>query len=101
MRHSGDWMTLVDDRILEYLDENETGAPTEMKKEGPIYYSNAYIGRRCKELVENGLVRHLGNAVYTITEDGQAYLGGYLNTQNWTYLNDEENESVSDGENTS
>ncbi|RLM53209.1 phage repressor protein [Halobellus sp. Atlit-31R] len=88
MRHSGDWMTLVDDRILEYLRENETGSPTEMKNEGPIRYSNAYIGRRCKTLTEEGLIRHLGNAVYRITEDGEAYLDGELDTENWVYINE-------------
>jgi len=87
MRYSGDWMTLVDDRILEYLRENETGSPTEMKNEGPINYSSPYIGRRAKRLAEEGLTRHLGNAVYTITDDGEAYLDGRLDTQEWRYIN--------------
>jgi repressor of nif and glnA expression len=81
-------MALVDERILEYLLENETGTPTEMKNEGPIRYSNAYIGRRCKKLAEEGLIQHLGNAVYRITEDGEAYLEGKLDTQNWVYLDE-------------
>ena len=80
-------MTLVDDRILEYLRENETGSPTEMKNEGPINYSSPYIGRRAKRLAKEGLARHLGNAVYTITDDGEAYLDGRLDTQNWRYIN--------------
>lgn len=96
MRYSGDWMTLVDDRILEYLQENETGSPKKMKEQGPIRYSDAYIGRRCKRLVEEGLVRHLGNAVYTITSDGKAYLDGRLDTQEWCYVGDDSNEVTSD-----
>ncbi|TKX85573.1 phage repressor protein [Halorubrum sp. SS5] len=92
MRHSGDWMTLVDDRILEYLRENETGSPTEMKEEGPINYSSPYIGRRAKRLAEEGLTRHLGNAVYTITDDGEAYLDGRLDTQEWRYIDDDASE---------
>jgi len=82
-------MTLVDDRILEYLLENETGSPTEMKNEGPMHYTDAYIGRRCKKLAEEGLVRHLGNAVYMITDDGEAYLDGRLDTQEWRYLDED------------
>ena len=82
-------MTLVDDRILEYLRENETGSPTEMKEEGPINYSSPYIGRRAKRLAEEGLTRHLGNAVYTITDDGEAYLDGRLDTQEWRYINED------------
>ena len=85
-------MTLVDDRILEYLRENETGSPKKMKDEGPIRYSDAYIGRRCKRLAEEGLVRHLGNAVYTITDDGEAYLDGRLDTENWRYIDDDASE---------
>ena len=96
MRYSGDWMTLVDDRILEYLQENETGSPKKMKDEGPIRYSDAYIGRRCKRLAEEGLVRHLGNAVYTITDDGEAYLEGRLDTKNWSYINGNDEEDVID-----
>ena len=82
-------MALVDDRVLEYLLENETGSPTEMMKEGPIRYSSQYIGRRCKKLEEEGLVRHLGNGVYMITDDGEAYLDGRLDTQEWRYLDTE------------
>lgn len=81
-------MTLADDQILEYLWENESGSPTEMKNNGPIRYSNAYIGRRCKKLAEEGLLRHLGNAVYRITEDGEAYLDGELDTKDWIRLDD-------------
>jgi len=95
MRHSGDWMTLVDDRVLEFIDENGSGSPTKMKNEGPIQYSTGYISERCKKLVEEGLLNHLGNAIYTITDDGEKYLSGDLDTQNWIYVDDETTGSVS------
>ena len=85
-------MTLVDDRILEYLQENKTGSPKKMKNKGPIRYSNAYIGRRCKRLAKEELVQHLGNAVYAITEDGEAYLEGRLDTKSWNYTDKQSNE---------
>jgi len=95
MRHSGDWMTLVDDRVLEYIAENGSGSPNEMKNEGPIQYSRVYIHERCKKLVEEGLLNHLGNGIYTITDDGEKYLSGDLDTQNWIYLDEETTGSVS------
>ena len=86
MRYAGGWMTAADDRILEYLSENETGSPAKMKREGPIRYSRQQINRRCKRLAEEDLIRHLGNGVYMITEDGQAYLEGRLDTEEWEYI---------------
>ena len=93
MRYAGNWMTAVDDRILEYLSEHESGSPTKMKREGPIRYSRQQVHRRCKKLAENGLIRDLGNGVYMITEDGEAYLEGHLDTENWKYI-DENGEEV-------
>ncbi|WP_026046141.1 hypothetical protein [Halorubrum sp. T3] len=92
MRHSGDWMTLVDDRVLEYLSEHESGSPAEMKREGPINYSRQYIDKRCKRLTEEGLTKHFGNGIYVITDDGKAYLDGRLDTQEWRYTDDDADE---------
>lgn len=96
MRHSGDWMSLADDRILEFISEHGSGSPEKMRKEGPIHYSRPHIHNRCKKLTEKGLLNELGNGVYTITEDGEAYLEGRLDTQNWVYL-DEEDETATAG----
>nr|WP_321163297.1 helix-turn-helix domain-containing protein [Halorubrum aidingense] len=82
-------MALVDDRVLEYLEEHESGSPEEMRQKGPIHYSRQYIGRRCKKLADKGLVKHLGNGIYIITDDGEAYLGGRLDTQEWRYIEDD------------
>lgn len=88
MRHSGDWMTLVDDRVLEYIREHGSGSPTQMKKEGPIHYSRQYVDKRCRKLADEGLLKHLGNGVYILTDDGEAYLDGKLDTQNWVRLDE-------------
>lgn len=82
-------MTAVDDRILEYLSEHESGSPTKMKREGPIRYSRQQVHRRCKILAEKDLINHLGNGVYMITEDGEAYLKGRLDTEDWQYIDEE------------
>jgi Mn-dependent DtxR family transcriptional regulator len=80
MRKSGKWMTIVDDRILEYIRENEHGSASEMKREGPIRYSRGYISERCKKLAEHGLLTPVGNGVYVITERGEKYLDAELDT---------------------
>jgi len=79
-RYSGDWMVLADDRILEYLSEEETATPGEMVKSGFVRYSNGYISQRCQKMAERGLVRNLGRGVYTITERGEEYLRGEIDT---------------------
>ena len=86
MRHSGDWMVLLDDRILEYLAENEAGSPTEIKRGTTTDNSRQHFARRCRKLLEKGLLREISNATYVITEDGKAYLDGRLDTQNWIHL---------------
>ena len=96
MRYAGEWMSAADDRILEYLSENESGSPTKMKREGPIRYSRVQVHRRCKVLAEKGLINDLGNGVYMITEDGGAYLEGRLDTENWQYIDEETDEDTHD-----
>ncbi|WP_425504402.1 MarR family transcriptional regulator [Salinilacihabitans rarus] len=71
-------MVSADDRILEYLAENETGTPKQMADSGNVRFSRSYITQRCKKLLDFGLIRHLGNGVYIITDEGQQYLDGEL-----------------------
>ena len=73
-------MSIVDDRVLEYIHENGHGSPTEMMDKGPIRYSRAYIARRCKELSKRNLLKPVGNGVYVITDRGERYLEGELDT---------------------
>ena len=94
LRHSGNWMALIDDRILEYLYENEAASPTEMMKGGPIKFSRAYIGRRCKKLKQKELLREISDATYVITEDGKTYLKGHLDTEDWEYIDQEAAENI-------
>lgn len=86
MRRSGEWMVLVDERILEFIREHDSGAPKEMADSGYVRYSRQYISRRCKELVEHGLLQHLGNGVYVITEEGEAYLDETYDAERGVYV---------------
>ena len=78
MRYSADWMTIADERILEYLSTSETSTPKRMADSGDVRFSRQYIGERCRKLADYGLVQHLGNGVYRITDDGVEYLDGDL-----------------------
>lgn len=80
MRYSGDWMVLADDRILEYIRENGSGSPAEMKDSGYVRYTSSYISKRCRKLVNHGLLNDLGNGVYTVSERGERYLDGEIDT---------------------
>lgn len=73
-------MVLADDRMLEYIRSEGSGTPTEMADSGYVRFSKQYISERAKTLVEHGLLQHLGNGVYVITEAGEAYLEGELDT---------------------
>lgn len=88
-------MVLADDRILEYIRENESGGATEMAKNG-VRYSQGHISKRCKKLEEHGLLRNLGNGVYIITERGERYLDGEIDTSEDA---PDEVESLADDEN--
>lgn len=78
MRKSGDWMTIWDDRILEYVFENGSGSPTQIAKSDYIHVSKQHISRRLRELADHGLLNPLGNGVYEINTTGWYYLeGGY------------------------
>ena len=74
MDNPGEWMSRVDHRVLEYLDRHDPSSPVEMMREGPIRYTPEHIAGRCKVLALHGMVRHLGEGVYGITANGEAYL---------------------------
>lgn len=70
-------MTIWGDRILEYIQE-ESGSPAELKDSGYIRVSKSHISRRLRRLAEYGMLQHLGNGVYVITQRGEDYLAGDL-----------------------
>jgi len=82
MRKSGKWMSIWDDRILEVIssDDDKVGKVSELEKCDLIRISRTHVGRRCKKLAEHGLLRPIGDGVYIITDRGEAYLDGELDT---------------------
>lgn len=81
MRYSADWMTIADERILEYLSEVETSTPKKMADSGDVRFSRSYIGERCRMLAGYNLVQPLGNGVYRITNTGIEYLEGNMDVE--------------------
>ena len=80
MRKSGSWMTIWDDRILEFIRSEDSGTPKELKESGYLRISKSQVSRRMKKLAEHGLLKHLGNGVYVMTDRGEAYLDGEIDT---------------------
>ena len=81
MRFDADWMSRADDRILEHLAERGPDTPKGMADSGRVRFSRQHINQRCKKLVTYGLLVHLGNGVYGITDAGEQYLRGQLDAR--------------------
>lgn len=82
-------MTIWDDRILEYIQEHESGSASELKDTDYFRVSRSQVSRRLRRLADHGMLRHLGNGVYIITEEGERYLRGDLDAE--TLESSEEN----------
>jgi predicted transcriptional regulator len=80
MRRPAKWMTLADERILEYLDELGNHQPSQIAEE--FGFHRKYIGKRCRILEKHSFVTNRGNGVYQITERGQDYLSGEFDASN-------------------
>ncbi len=90
MRLSGSWQSVWDDRILEWMRENDgSGTPKQISDSGLIRVSRTQIGRRMKKLAEHDLLRHVGNGAYVITDEGKAYLEEEYDAEEGVYVNQE------------
>lgn len=79
-------MTIWDDRILEHIRADEGGRVGELTKKDNIRVSNTHVSRRCRKLADHGLLTALGNGVYVITEEGEAYLDGEYDAETGAYM---------------
>lgn len=76
IRLPAEWMKAIDNRLLEYLQEEGVGSPKKIHEDGRIEFTREYIGRRLRLLLKSGLVDKVGRGVYRITPKGEAYLAG-------------------------
>lgn len=88
MRRSGSWQSVWDDRILEWIRENDgSGTAAEMKETDIIRCSRPTISRRLKKLAEHDLLRDVGNGAYLLTDRGEAYLDEEYDAEEGVYIN--------------
>lgn len=84
MRKTATWMTQLDDRILEHLDESGWSTPLLMSQHPrfePMEASGGRIRERCHRLADADLVAREARG-FDITTDGQQYLQGELDAKN-------------------
>ncbi|MDQ2052055.1 ArsR family transcriptional regulator [Natronolimnohabitans sp. A-GB9] len=65
-------MQPVDDRILEIFREHGNLTPAAVEEFGGP--SSSHASRRCKQLAQYGLLEQIVTGLYTITDEGEAYL---------------------------
>lgn len=100
MRQSGSWMTIWDDRILEIIREEESGTSTELAEREEIHVAQSTVSRRLQKLADRDLLRALGNGVYMLTDEGEAYLDGEYDAEKERYINNGESSSEENGADT-
>lgn len=71
-------MTQADERILEFLHEEEIVASPSVIAAN-IDYTGEYISRRCRKLTDAGPMQRVDPTNYRITEKGEQFLAGELN----------------------
>jgi len=97
MRRSASWMTIWDDRILEYIWINGSGSPTKIANQEHVHVSKQHLSRRLSKLADNGLLDRLGNGVYQINHKGECYLSGFYDVEQAKYTNYSSNRADIDG----
>lgn len=88
-------MGLWDDRLLEILANEGPMSVGDLTESDYILVSNATVSRRLNKLAENHLVIPLGNGVYQINDEGEAYLAGEYNAEEGVYIEEENGISAS------
>jgi Mn-dependent DtxR family transcriptional regulator len=91
-------MTIWDNLILAYIQEEGGTSVGELAKKDNIRISRSHVSRRCKKLAEHGLLRALANGVYVITDEGEAYLDGKYDAENEVYLDNGADDGPTAGE---
>jgi hypothetical protein len=77
------WMCTLDERIIEYLDEDAFSTPRHMERVIKFNASRRRIRERCQLLTRAGLIAPVyeGDYLYEITEKGRGYLVGDIDVE--------------------
>jgi hypothetical protein len=73
VRKRADWMTRVDEEILETMRDEGNMTPQVLEERYDITAAN-YARDRMTEMARYGLVEKLGRGLYRLTDDGRAFL---------------------------
>jgi len=78
VRRTGDWMTTLDDRILEYLAEDPAATPRTVARSQRWPVSTARVRERLRVLSQAGYVAPWSDdyQLYELTSAGRRYLDG-------------------------
>ncbi|GAB7094065.1 winged helix-turn-helix domain-containing protein [Halolamina litorea] len=71
-------MTIWDDRILEYIEEEGSASPKQLEESGYFDVTKGHLSRRLRKLADKGFLKDLGNGVYIMSSRGEAYLNEEL-----------------------
>lgn len=88
VRQPAEWMQPVDDRILEIFRERGNLTPAAVEEFGGP--SSSHASRRCKKLARHGLLEQIVTGLYTITDEGEAYLDEEFDASELEPLEDSE-----------
>lgn len=80
MRKSAEWMSQLDERIIEHLDDSGWASPSTMSRSFCFTASKERILERCRALADSGLIAPIyeGSTMYELTTLGYLYLDGDL-----------------------
>lgn len=84
VRQSAGWMQQLDDRVLEFLDEEEPAAPGVMASKPRVDATRRQIRERFEVLADAGLAAPIGPKAKTfeLTTWGKLYLEGEIDAEN-------------------
>lgn len=81
LRQSAFWMKQLDERILEYIEENGWATPRMMACESRFSASAGHISERCKMLHHVQFVEPIYGGAYDLTTDGKQFLEGRIDAR--------------------
>jgi len=81
LRQSAFWMKQLDERILEYIDEEGWATPQMMARESHFTASRGHIHERCQMLHYIGFIEPIYGDAFDLTTDGAQFLDGEIDAR--------------------
>lgn len=81
MRQMGRWISLLDERVLEYLDSEGWASPGLISRDLGTETSRRRVRKRCMVLADAGYIEPVVENHYELTTWGGLYLAGEVNAE--------------------